>query len=136
MDVSRMKIIEVSGGVMEGVDGKVTIAPPVLTTIVKQVALDHRGVHRLAALPARMRGLLSGAASEEGIFIAVTDDGVRVELHVVAASGSNMLKLGNSLQGDIVRSLEEMVGMKVATVDVFIDDVALAPTVTEGTEPG
>jgi uncharacterized alkaline shock family protein YloU len=125
----------VIGGVMDDVEGKVTIAPTVLTAIAKQTAVEQRGVSRLAALPAKMRGLLAGAASEEGIFIAVTDEGVRVELHVVAESGRNMLKLGAELQNNITRAMEEMVGMRVAAVDVFIDDVALPAATDESQEP-
>lgn len=120
---------------MDDLEGKVTIAPTVLTAIVRQTTLEQRGVSRFAALPAKMRGLLAGAASDEGIFIAITDDGVRVELHVVAESGRNMLKLGAELQGNITRAMEEMVGMQVAAVDVFIDDVAL-PAQAENQEAG
>jgi uncharacterized alkaline shock family protein YloU len=130
MSAPRMVI----GGVMDDVEGKVTIAPTVLTAIVRQTVVEQRGVSRLAALPAKMRGLLAGAASDEGIFIAVTDEGVRVELHVVAESGRNMLKLGAELQNNITRAMEEMVGMRVSAVDVFIDDVALPEVAAETPE--
>jgi len=78
----------------------------------------------LAALPAKMRGLRAGSALEEGILVGVTDEGVHVEIHVVAEPGVNVLKLGTSLQNAITRALEEMIGMSVIAVDVHIDDVA------------
>ena len=111
---------------MDEMQGKVTIAPTVLTTIVRLTALEQSGVSRMAPLPAHVRGLLGGGATEEGIFIEVGDAGVTVELHVVAAADANMLKLGETLQAKITRAIEEMVGMSVASVDVHIDDVALA----------
>jgi len=107
------------------VRGKVTIAPGVLTTIVRQTALEQKGVARLAPTPPRMRGLLAGSAVDNGILVVVTDEGVQVELHVVAAANINMLKLGETLQSSIRQALEIMVGMPVTSVDVFIDDVAL-----------
>lgn len=113
---------------MDDVQGKVTIAPNVLITIVRQTALEERGVRRLAPLPPKMRGLSAGSGTDEGIFVAVTEDGVRAELHVIAEAGSNMLKLGTSLQTHITQALEVMVGMPVAGVDVFIDNVALPET--------
>lgn len=116
---------------MDDVQGRVTIAPPVLTTIVRQTTLDQRGVKRLAALPARMRGLRAGSALEEGILIAVTDEGVQVEVHVIADAAVNMLRLGSELQLAITRALEEMVGMSVVAVDVHIDDVVLAAPATD-----
>ncbi len=114
---------------MEEVQGKVTVAPPVLTTIVRQTTIEERGVNRLAALPAKMRGLRAGSALEEGILVGIGEEGVHVEVHVIAESGLNMLKLGADLQCSITRALEEMVGMTVVAVDVHIDDV-VRPTVS------
>lgn len=113
---------------MDEVQGRVTIAPAVLTTIVRQTALEGSGVSRLAPVPSKVRGLLAGATTEDGIFIVVTDQGVQVELHVVADAQSNMLKVGSALQASITRALEEMVGMPVVSVDVYIDDVAVHAT--------
>jgi uncharacterized alkaline shock family protein YloU len=105
--------------------GKVTIAPTVLTTIVRLTTLDERGVRKLAAVAPKMRSLRASAAAEEGIFVAVTDEGVHVEVRIVAESGNNMLRLAEDLQVSIKRAIEEMVGMPVASVDVHIDDVVL-----------
>lgn len=110
---------------MEEVEGKVTIAPTVLTTIVRLTALEQRGVRRLAPSLPKVHGLLAGGAVEEGISVEVTDKGVQVELHVVAEANTNMRKLGETLQASITRAIEEMVGLPVVAVDVHIDDVVL-----------
>lgn len=112
---------------MDDVQGKITIAPGVLTAIVRQTALEESGVCRLAPLPAKMRGLRSGGATEEGVLVSVTEQGVQVEVHVVADSQSNMLKLGLALQASVTGAIQNMVGMSVVSVDVFIDDVAVQP---------
>jgi len=111
---------------MDEVQGRVTIAPGVLTTIVRLTALEQRGVSGLAPAAPRVRGLLSGGAVDNGVFVQVTDQGVYVEVHVIARSGANLLKLGETLQAVITRAVEEMVGMSVRAVDVHIEDVALA----------
>jgi uncharacterized alkaline shock family protein YloU len=116
---------------MEQTQGKVTIAPTVLTTIVRLTALEQRGVHRLVPAPPTVRGLLAGGAVEDGILVELTDAGVQVELHVAADADVNMLKLGEALQNNITRAIEEMVGLPVAAVDVYIDDVALLAGKTE-----
>jgi uncharacterized alkaline shock family protein YloU len=110
---------------MDDVRGRVTIAPQVLTTIVRMTALEQRGVRRLASVPPKVRGLLAGTAAEEGIFIEVAESGVLVQLHVVAEADNNMLRLGEALQAGVTRAIEEMVGMHVLSVDVHIDDVVL-----------
>jgi uncharacterized alkaline shock family protein YloU len=110
--------------------GKVTIAPSVLTTIVRLTALEQEGVYRLAPVPAKypwppMRGLLTGSRADEGILLGIGDEGVSLELHVVAEANANMLKLGETLQSEVIRAIEEMVGLPVKSVDVYIDDVFL-----------
>jgi uncharacterized alkaline shock family protein YloU len=107
--------------------GRVTIAPSVLTTIVRLTALEQEWVHRLAPVPRPMRGLRAGSRADEGILLAVSDEGVSLELHVVAEANANMLKLGETLQAEVTRAIEEMVGMPVKSVDVYIDDVSLPP---------
>jgi uncharacterized alkaline shock family protein YloU len=111
--------------------GKVTIAPNVLTTIVRSTALEQRGVRRLAPVPPNVRGLLAGGALDEGIFIEVTDQGVQIEVHIVAEGDCNLLRLGESLQSSITRAIEEMVGMPVAAVNVHVDDVVPPSARTE-----
>ena len=106
--------------------GKVTIAPSVLTTIVRLTAMEERGVSGLSAVAPNVRGLLAGGAAEEGIFVEVTEEGVHVEVHVVAERNVNLLKLGEGLQTSITRAIEEMVGMQVSGVNVYIDGVVLA----------
>jgi uncharacterized alkaline shock family protein YloU len=110
---------------MDDLQGKVTIAPSVLTTIVRLTALEQEGVHRLAPVPRPMRGLLTGSRADEGILLGVGDDGVFLELHVVAEANANMLRLGDTLQTEVTRAIEEMVGLPVKSIDVYIDDVFL-----------
>jgi uncharacterized alkaline shock family protein YloU len=120
---------------MDDLQGKVTVAPSVLTSIVRLTALEQEGVHRLAPVPRPMRGLLTGSRADEGILLGVGDEGVSVELHVVAEVSMNMLKLGDTLQAEVTRAIEEMVGLPVKSVDVYIDDVFLPPDAI-GSSPG
>jgi uncharacterized alkaline shock family protein YloU len=46
---------------------------------------------------------------------------------VVAESDANMLRLGEALQAEVTRAIEDMVGMPVRSVDIHIDDVARVP---------
>jgi uncharacterized alkaline shock family protein YloU len=119
---------------MDELQGKVTVAPSVLTSIVRLTALDQEGVHRLAPVPRPMRGLLTGSRADEGILLGITNEGVSVELHIVAAANMNMLKLGDTLQAEVTRAIEEMVGLPVKSVDVYIDDVYL-PLNAGGSSP-
>jgi uncharacterized alkaline shock family protein YloU len=120
---------------MDDIQGKVTVAPSVLTTIVRFTALEQEGVHRLAPVPRPMRGLFTGSTADEGILLGISDEGVSLELHVVAEANANMLKLGDTLQTEVTRAIEEMVGLPVKTVDIYIDDVFL-PASAGSSSPG
>lgn len=104
--------------------GRVTIAPQVLTTIVRQTALSTSGVLQLSArLPRRSR---SGGrrALAPGIEVIVDDGQVQASVHVVADPSANMMRLAEALQSEIARSIEHIVGLQVAGVDVYIDNVS------------
>ena len=110
---------------MDEVQGRITISPAVLTTIVRLTALENPGVHKLAPQHAAVRGLRSSVGTEEGVIATVTDQGVKVELHIIVEPDANMLQVGEALQGDIKRAIEHMVDMPVRSVDVYIEGVAL-----------
>ena len=110
--------------------GTVTVAPNVLTTIVRLVTQEQSGVKRLAPAPMQMRNWrASSHSASDGVLVVATDAGVRVQVHIIAENGINLLKLGETVQTSIVRAIEDLAGMTVANVDVYIDDVVLpAPT--------
>lgn len=105
--------------------GTVTIAPGVLTTIVRMTTLAQPGVLRLAPrLPPSLPRLRGKAAQAEGLRVEVSEDNaVSVDVHVIADPSASLTDLGKVLQTQIARALEEMVGMEVHTVNVFIDEI-------------
>jgi uncharacterized alkaline shock family protein YloU len=105
--------------------GAVTIAPGVLTTIVRMTTLAHPGVLRLASrMPPSLPRLRGKGAQTEGLRVDVSDDdAVTVDVHVIADPSASLTDLGKELQTQIARALEDMVGMEVRSVNVFIDEI-------------
>jgi uncharacterized alkaline shock family protein YloU len=105
--------------------GAVTIAPAVLTTIVRMTTLAHPGVLRLAPrMPPSLPRLRGKGAQAEGLRVEVSDENaVTVDVHVIADPCASLTDLGKVLQTQIVRALEDMVGMEVRSVNVFIDEI-------------
>ncbi|MBX7233359.1 MAG: Asp23/Gls24 family envelope stress response protein [Caldilineales bacterium] len=104
--------------------GRVTIAPQVLTTIVRQTALSTEGVLQLnSRLPHRSRAA-GRRALAPGIEVIVDDGKMQASVHVVADPGANMMRLAESLQTEIARAIEHIVGLQVDGVDVYIDNVS------------
>ena len=114
--------------------GRVTIAPQVLITIVRQTTLENESVERLAARAPRRSQRSGRRATAPGVEVIVDENGVRATVHIIARPGVNMLRLGETLQTEIARAIEHMTGLQVADVNVFIDDVA-QPTTSLNLEP-
>ncbi|HIC89755.1 MAG TPA: Asp23/Gls24 family envelope stress response protein [Anaerolineae bacterium] len=114
---------------MEKKIGRITIAPNVLTTIVRLTTLAQPGVHRMSSRHGKGVGRMFSSrhhAVDEGVQVEVHDDAVSVDVWIVARADANMLELGQTLQSEITRAIHDMVGMAVREVNIHIDDVAFA----------
>lgn len=108
----------------EDTAGSVIIAPEVLTTIVRLVALETPGVVNLSStLPGRMSRVFRGNKSSRGIDVQLVDGAVTVDVYVIAERNVALLPLGETLQAEISRAISDVVGMPVHAVNVHIDDV-------------
>lgn len=105
--------------------GKVTIAPDVLVSIARLTTLAMPGVARFSST--RMRAMFGGKDSG-GVCVAVKDDRVTVDVRIVVEHGTSMLQLSQGLQARIARAIQDMVGMDVAAVNVYIADVEFPPS--------
>ena len=104
--------------------GRIIVAPEVLATIARLTALGTPGVARMGANWVREVGhLLGHTIGDGGVDISVEDQAVTADLYIVAQHGVNLLDLGRELQANITRALEEIVGLKVWSVNVHILDV-------------
>jgi uncharacterized alkaline shock family protein YloU len=109
--------------------GTVTIAPDVLSTIVSLTAQEVPGVARLGNVPGQQRVgtmLGSGAANASGVAVRVVEDAVVADCYVMAQADQNLLQLAERVQAAISEALNEMVGMPVRAVNVYVQDVELS----------
>ncbi len=113
---------------MEEKLGKVIIAPAVLTTIVRLTALSQPGVRRMAPTPPPLERMLDRAGTSEGVRLDITNDSVTVDLYIIADASVNMRELGETLQREIARAIQDMVGMSVRQVNVHIDGIEFTST--------
>ncbi|MEP0762092.1 MAG: Asp23/Gls24 family envelope stress response protein [Chloroflexota bacterium] len=109
----------------------VTIAPGVLLTIARLATLDVPGVVRMGSTPGGVDRLLRRVPSANGVQIAIDDDTVTAHLYVVAEASANLREMSVQIQRSVERSIRDLLGMKVASVNVHIEDVAFA----SATEP-
>jgi uncharacterized alkaline shock family protein YloU len=107
--------------------GTVTIAPEVLVTIAQLTTKDINGVHAMSVGWTReVNRFFGNECVGDGVQIKVEGDQVVVDLYVIVEHDVNMLQLGRTIQKQVIRAIEEMVGMDVRAVNVHIEDVTYA----------
>ena len=103
--------------------GKTTIAPEALVTIAKLATLAVPGVARMGSVSGGVnRWFRRGIA--DGVQIQVAENSVTAALHLIVTSGQNVREVSHNVQAEVSRAMQEMVGMDVAAVNVFIEDVS------------
>ena len=109
---------------MEEKLGKVTIAPNVLVTIVQKTSMSEPGVAQLCDNVPGVKRLLGLHTVSRGVAVSVEGKSVKVNVHLIARRGVDLLQMGLNLQTAITRAMREIVGMEVREVNIHIDDIA------------
>ena len=103
--------------------GKTTIAPGVLSTIIRLTALQVEGVSRLAQTPSSVNTLFS-RNREDGVEISVEEDGaVFADLHLILDARANIRETSKKVQEKVSQAISKMVGMEVGSINVHIEDI-------------
>lgn len=106
--------------------GRITIAPEAVAQIVGRVAAECYGVVGMAVRgPARDRvtQLLPRGRPARGIVVRNVEGAVALDLHVVVAYGLNLAEVASTVRSQVGYEVERLTGLRVASVDVHIQDV-------------
>ena len=106
--------------------GRITIAPEAVAQIVGRVASECYAVVGMAVRgPARERvtQLLPRGRPARGIVVRNVEGAVGLELHVVVAYGLNLAEVAATVRSRVTYEVERLTGLRVAAVDVHIEDV-------------
>ncbi len=104
--------------------GVVRVAQQVLSTIVINSALQVPGVTRVAQTNDQWSRFLGREVPKQGVALTIKDNTVAADLYLVVTAGVNIVEVGTAVQEEVASALEEMVGMQVREVNIYIQDVA------------
>ncbi len=104
--------------------GVVRVARQVLSTIVINTALQIPGVVRMAQINDQWARLLGREVPRQGVALTIKNNTFAADLYLIVESGSNIVKVGTAVQEEVASAIEEMIGMQVQDVNVYIQDVA------------
>lgn len=104
--------------------GVVRMAQQVLVTIVFNVALHIPGGRRMAQWRDRRLWALNRGISRQGVIVTLKENDVLAKLDIDVRAGMTRVDVGITVQKEVASALEDMVGMHVRAVNVYIQDVA------------
>jgi uncharacterized alkaline shock family protein YloU len=121
-------MLEESGLTIPSELGRITVSPGAIAQIVGRVATECYGVVGMslrAPGPARDRvsRLLPKGKPLRGIVVRETGGAVALELYVVVAYGLNLAEVAATVRSRVAYEVERLTGLRVASVDVHIQDV-------------
>jgi uncharacterized alkaline shock family protein YloU len=102
--------------------GKTTVAPDVLVTIARLSALSVQGVSRMAQVSGGVNRLFKRGV-HDGVRIEVEDNVVTADLYLVLKRDVNIREVSREVQGQVARSIQEMIGMDIGSIDIHIEDI-------------
>jgi uncharacterized alkaline shock family protein YloU len=108
--------------------GRITISPDAIAQIVGRVAAECYGVVGMSlrtpgAARERVTRLLPKGKPGRGIVVRNECGAVALELYVVVAYGLNLAEVAGTVRSRVAYEVERLTGLRVASVDVHIQDV-------------
>ena len=101
--------------------GAIRIAPDAIAQIVGHTAAECYGVVGMAGKG--LTRLLARDKLTQGIDVSSSQDGLRVDLHVVVEYGLNLAEVAATVRSRVGYEVERLTGLQVASVDVHIQNV-------------
>ncbi len=106
--------------------GTIRVAPAVLIELIELTVRDIDGVVSLRARPRRpMRANDdAGKCYDDGkVRVVVLGDQIETDIAVSIRRDMNVTRLTDTIQKQVSRAVERMLGMTASSVNIYIDDV-------------
>ena len=102
--------------------GRIAISSDAVAQIVGHTAAECYGVVGMSAR-GRVGRLLALGRETQGVEVGGDGAGVTIELYVVVEYGLNLAEVAATVRSRVAYEVERLTGLKVAAVDVHIQDV-------------
>lgn len=104
--------------------GKVNIAEEVIASIAGIAASEVEGLGRMkGSVAEQVVGIFGGR--QKGVETELKDDSVAISLKVAIQYGHPIHQIAQKIQTKVKNDVEEMTGLKVSSVDVYVQKLQL-----------
>ena len=114
---------------IENEAGNVTVSENVIASVVKNTVMEIEGVKNIAGEEPHPNSVIELISSktkikEKGIRVDVNgNDELTIEISVILKYGTNVIDVAKVIQEKVKDTVEEVVGMHVKDIDVFVDEI-------------
>mgnify|MGYP001946498102 CR=1 FL=1 len=106
--------------------GTVYISENVIANIAGSAAMECYGLIGMAARKQLKDGIAELIGKENlrrGIEVQQGEDGLQVNLHIIVSYGTKISEVASNVQSKVKYVLQEMLGLQVGSVNVFVQGV-------------
>lgn len=103
-------------------EGKTTIAPEVLRSIIRLAAINIDGVSKLINPPGNVNRIFQRSTAE-GVEVEVLDDTVYADVFVIIKANENIREVSQNIQLEVARSISDIVCMKTGKINIHVEDI-------------
>ena len=105
--------------------GTIAIENEVIARIAGMAAMDCYGIVGMAAKNVKdgLVQLLKRESLTKGIQLAVSEDSLTIDLHIIVEYGTNISAIADTLVSTVQYKVQEYVGLRVAQVNIFVEGV-------------
>ena len=115
-------------------DGRISIAEDVISSIARIAAEKVDGIAQASgSAGGGLMSIFGGEDVAPNIKTELSDDDVRVELRISVEYGYPVHEVAQGVQQNVQRDIEQLAGVRVANVDVFVKKV-VPPHTHDGQE--
>ena len=90
-------------------------------TVVRQAT---QSVPDVASMISPATGLFRRGQGRDGVTLTQSDDGFKIDIHVVLKQNANMMETAQAIQVSVSDAVDHIIGVKIKSVDVHIEDVS------------
>jgi uncharacterized alkaline shock family protein YloU len=113
-------------GVMSNENGDVIVENEVIAQYAGHAALGCFGIVGMATISMKdgIAKLLKGDSVSKGVNVLIDDDNnLVIDFHIIVAYGVSISTVCDNLINTVKYSVEEMTGMKVKNINIFVEGV-------------
>lgn len=112
---------------METIDiqgGKITFAPDVIATIASLAANEIDGVEGMSGTVVEgLTGMLNKKNITKGVKVEINENTAQIDINVILKYGHKIHEVAVALQRNIKTTIENMTGLNVEAVNVFVQSI-------------